>query len=324
MTIYYVCLDDNRPSGGRRVAYRHVDILNDNGVDAAILHARPCFRLTWFPNTTRVVAASMTTLKDDDILVYPETRGPEIHEIAMGHKFAIFNQGAYQTFLHYRGNEATTPYHSPNLQGVMCVSEDSRQYLDYAFPHLQKEGKLKRVHISIDHDLFTHVPVKDKRRQVAFMQRKHKNELFDVINILKYRQIFDWKMVLIDNEPPKEVARIMKESAIFLEFGYPAGCPVPPLEALASGCYVIGYTGFGANEYQKRVQNFQSIPHADVIGFAKAIEKVSNWFDDIWANENTMLYIAERVSKSDARIINNTYNQEVESADVLDFWKGIL
>jgi len=321
--IYYVCKDDKRPSGGRRISYRHVDVLNDNGIDAAIMHSTPGFRLTWFPNETKVMAASSTILKDDDILVYPETRGPDIYDIALDHKYVIFNQNAYYTFMHYQGNERLTPYHHPNLLGLMCVSEDNRDFLSFTFPHLDKVGKLKRVHISYDHDLFQHVPLKNKKRQVAFMQRKHAKEVFDVINILKLRSVLDWTFVLIDNIPAQEVAQIMKESAVFLEFGYPAGCPVPPLEALACGCHVIGYTGFGGDEYQKIVRGFSAIRHNDICGFAKEIERICQWFDQAWANEHMMRF-AEEQSLKDAEIIHSIYNKEAEEKDVLMFWKGIL
>lgn len=320
MTIYYQCLDDARPSGGRRVAYRHVDILNSNGYDAAIMHMRPKFRLDWFDNDTKVVSAHETGLKPDDILVIPETRGPKLHEQAMGRKFVIFNQGVYQTFINYNGDEQTTPYHHPDLLGVMCVSKNSEDYLRFAFPDLKS---LKRVHISIDDNLFQHVKVADKKRQIAFMSRKHIEDVVQVVNMLKFRNALDWKMVLIDGVPETEVARIMSESAIYLEFGYPAGCPVPPLEALSSGCYVIGYTGFGADEYAYHASNLSIIRHADTLTFAKTIENVCQWFDEIWSNEG-LLKITEMKSKRDADYINQNYNRDVEIKDVLDFWNGIL
>ena len=54
MTIYYRCPDKDYPVGGIRVIYRHVDLLNRNGFDAAVLHRLHPFRCTWFENETRV------------------------------------------------------------------------------------------------------------------------------------------------------------------------------------------------------------------------------------------------------------------------------
>ena len=54
-TVYFCAPDWNVPAGGIRVFYRHVDILNEAGIPAAVLHRRAGFRCTWFENHTRVV-----------------------------------------------------------------------------------------------------------------------------------------------------------------------------------------------------------------------------------------------------------------------------
>jgi hypothetical protein len=321
--IYYICLDDQSPSGGRRVAYRHVDILNENGIDASVMHGKIGFRLNWFENDTRISYAPQTALQEDDILVIPETRGPEIHKASMGQRYVIFNQNVYKTFLHYQGNETITPYHHPNLLGVMCVSDNNFDYLRFAFPHLAEDGRLKRVHISIDHSLFEYVPLHDKKRQVAFMSRKQSEEIFQVVTMLKLREVLDWNFVLIDKMPEAEVARITKESMISLEFGHHAGCPVPPLEALACGTYVIGYTGFGGDEYAYKVTNFTNIRHGDVLTFAKVIENTCQYYDQIVKSER-LLNLAEKRLEKDAKYIKEVYNREVETADVLAFWEGVF
>lgn len=319
--IYYLCADDQSPSGGRRVSYRHVDILNENGIPAAIMHSQPGYRLNWFENDTQVVSAYQTALGDDDILVFPETRGPQIREMAMGHKYVIFDQNAYYTWSGYTGVEMDTPF--DEALGVMCVSDNNREYLDFAFPHLM--GRLQRVHISIDHDLFTHVPIAEKKRQVALMIRKHQDEVNQVVHMLKFRnQVSHWQFVVIDNVPESEVACIMRESAVFLEFGYPAGCPVPPLEALACGSFVIGYSGFGADEYIYKTTNFKAVTHADTLNFAKVVEDTCLWLDQVIEGGGYALDFAEQQSKRDADYIKNTYNRQVEADDILRFWRKIL
>jgi hypothetical protein len=70
-TVYYLCPDDDKPSGGIRVIYRHVDLLNAAGRDAVVLHERPGFRVGWFRNETRVLAAKDVTLGREDLLVVP-------------------------------------------------------------------------------------------------------------------------------------------------------------------------------------------------------------------------------------------------------------
>src|SRR3954454_8941688 len=53
-TVYFVTPDYNLPSGGNRVIYRHVDILNSAGISACVVHQRRGFRCTWFNHDTRV------------------------------------------------------------------------------------------------------------------------------------------------------------------------------------------------------------------------------------------------------------------------------
>jgi hypothetical protein len=48
--IFYRAWSHNRPTGGQKQMYRHVDILNSAGFDAYIFHDNDGFRLTWFEN----------------------------------------------------------------------------------------------------------------------------------------------------------------------------------------------------------------------------------------------------------------------------------
>jgi hypothetical protein len=60
MAVYYWCPDADRPYGGVRAIYRHVDILNEHGVAAFVLHERRPFRCTWFRNGTRIAYRTLS------------------------------------------------------------------------------------------------------------------------------------------------------------------------------------------------------------------------------------------------------------------------
>lgn len=49
-----------------------------------------------------------------------------------------------------------------------------------------------------------------------------------------------------------EVAELLRASQVFLATGFPEGCPLPPLEALASGCLLVGFAGFGGWDYMRQ------------------------------------------------------------------------
>jgi hypothetical protein len=49
------------------------------------------------------------------------------------------------------------------------------------------------------------------------------------------------------------VARMLEQAHVFLATGFPEGCPLPPLEAMARGCMPLGFTGFGGWEYMTQI-----------------------------------------------------------------------
>src|SRR5205085_12103979 len=99
-TIYVICPDDPTPSGGMRKLYRHVDVLNQAGYSAMILHEGNSKGLKWFENQTPI-AVKPVKMGINDIVVVPEIFGQAISEMVPPLKKVIINQGAYQTFLSF-------------------------------------------------------------------------------------------------------------------------------------------------------------------------------------------------------------------------------
>src|SRR5579872_4204043 len=73
--IYYLCPDIDRPCGGTKQLYRHVDILNKRGYSAFILHGQQGFRLTWFQNNTPVAHKSFSQITKSSAIVAALTNG---------------------------------------------------------------------------------------------------------------------------------------------------------------------------------------------------------------------------------------------------------
>src|SRR5512137_447087 len=123
--VYYFCPDLRGTVGGVKTMYRHVDVLNRNNINAAILHSTTGFRCDWFENNTRIAYVKTTRFEKDDVLVFPESllayytdshspSGLKLHFYRMfsknRQKFylnelskapvrkVVFNQGAYLTF----------------------------------------------------------------------------------------------------------------------------------------------------------------------------------------------------------------------------------
>jgi hypothetical protein len=309
--IGVLCPDYPAPAGGIRRLYRHVDVLCRHGFDAFILHDKPGFRCTWFENTTPVLARTATTLSPDDFLVVPEVLGPGVASIAVGVPKVIFNQNAYLTFAGYpaHGLAEQYPYQHPDVVAVFCVSEDNAAYLRYAFPKLP----LFRLHYGID-SVFAPRP---KRRAIAYMPRKNAADVVQVLNLLRVRNALDgWELIAIDNMNEPQVAECLGLCAVFLSFGHPEGCPLPPLEAMASGCVVVGYHGRGGREYFDKTFSWP-IEMGDVVGFTWAAEDV------LWRGLQEPNWLAE-LGRRATCYVHEHYAPKREERDIVAAWETIL
>jgi len=256
-TVYYLVPHLPEPTGGVKVMYQHVDLLNEMGIAAAVLHEPDGFRASWFANETRIVPASSIRLRANDILVIPECYAPGFGLLPPDVRKFVFNQAAYHTFDLVDGD----PYAKvPNLLGLLTVSQDSAELLRFTFPGLAVLGTRPVVR-SIFH------PGPQALQRLAFIPERRSAERHQLLQMLKARGV-DWELAPIGGMSEGEVARVMRESAIFLSFSEREGFGLPPAEAMASGCYVIGYAGGGGQEF---FDPAYSAPVTDQLSFAKAV-----------------------------------------------------
>ncbi|MEU5940873.1 glycosyltransferase [Micromonospora sp. NPDC047548] len=275
--VYYLTPDQTSPRGGVRTNYRHVDLLNSMGIEAAVLHTARGFRCTWFDNNTRTVSAAETQLTDDDILVVPEFYSPGLHLLPAATRTVLFNQGAYHTFDYASdlGSRPGAPYTEvANLVCMLTVSDDSAALLAYTFPKIP----VHQARPVINRRLFRPRPGSDRRR-VGYVPRRRPLERKQLFHVLRARGVLtDWEMMPIEGYSEARTAEIMQGCAIFLSFSEREGFGLPPVEAMASGCYVVGFTGLGGREY---FDPEYSVPVADsdLLAFARAVESAMGRYD---------------------------------------------
>jgi glycosyltransferase involved in cell wall biosynthesis len=346
MAVYYLCGDREAPAGGVKVIYRHVDLLNRNGVEAFVLHERPPFRATWFENDTPIVywlraPAPRPTLArrvekrfrgrpvtkerlhltqppeleltSADVLVVPEGFGPRLAEIAPGIRKVIFNQNAYRTFHGYPLDidAQAVPYRSRDVARTIVISEDNRRYLATAFPDID----IRRIHNEYDPLRF---PFRtDKRRLVSYMPRKNPFDAEQVLLLLRLTGNLDgWEVAAIDGMSERETAAVLGDSSVFLSFGHPEGCPLPPAEAMLSGAIVVGYHGMGGREYF-RDEFAYPIGVGDIQAFAETAASVLRRF------ESEPEALAEQAQAA-SRFIRETYTAEREEHDLLEAFRDLV
>jgi hypothetical protein len=311
-TIYVTCPDYNHPSGGHKMLYRHVDVLNRGGRRAVALHQTPGYRYTWFENSTQVSDVGSITPTDEDYIVIPEMHGPDLADWWTGLRKVVFNQNAYLTFNGYSLDTSAlkTPYLHPEVVGTIVVSDDNLSYLKYAFP----AHPFHRMHYAIDPEVFSYSTT--KKRQLCLMSRRNLQDAVQVANILKFRDALrGYEIVALNDLTEAETAEVLRDSRIFLSFSSIEGFGLPPAEAMASGCITIGYHGRCGHEFFRPDFSYP-IEFGDIEGYAHTVEQVIRDFDIDAAP-------FERWTRAAAAFIAERYSPAVEAETILACWDAI-
>ena len=310
-TVYYAIPDINRPSGGIRVAYRHVDILNEAGISAAVLHARTNFRCTWFDNATRVCSAKDIAIGPEDLVVTSEVGAWILEALPPGFRFVVFNQGPHLTW--QMADEAVGRYtRNPDLAAILTVSDHSAEMLGYATP----TAIVRRLHNSIDPRIF--FPRDAPRgRRIAYMPRRGGGEARQVLGIMHARgALAGWEVSVLEGLSEREVADRLRSTTVFLSFAYQEGFGLPAAEAMACGAYVVGFHGFGGREFL-RPEFSSPVEPGDTLAFVRALEAV------LERESETPEWCAARGRQASA-FIAAEYSPERERDDVVSAYCALL
>ena len=310
-TVHYLCPHLDRPSGGIRTIYRHVDILNKAGISATVVHEPDGFSCTWFDHETRVTGARSVAMSRQDVLVVPEWYGPGMKYLPVGPRIVIFNQNAYRTFA---GLDDTAPPGAPyrrlpGLEKILVVSRDNADYMRFAFPELT----IAQVRDAIDPAMF-YPPERPPERRIAWMPRKRADDALQVLRLLAaHGSLEGWEVIPIENCSEAETARLLRSCTVFLSFSAQEGFGLPPAEAMACGCYVVGFPGLAGREYFDPTFSCP-IEEGDVLAFAKATAAVLS--DD----ETTL---AMRGRRASLRVLAQ-YSLDGQRDDLLTFFGLML
>ena len=155
-----------------------------------------------------------------------------------------------------------------------------------------------------------------KRRQIAYMPRKRADQVDIVVNCLRNMPELDgWNFVEIDKVSPERLDEIFRESLMFLSFSHQEGFGLPPAEAMAAGCIVVGYTGVGGEEYFKHEFGFP-IPDGDMVKFISTVTSISKEYSrDPQRLDDMRMHASEYV--------HSLYSLESMHAALLPAWNEI-
>lgn len=306
--ILYECRDISKPSGGVRRLYRHVEILASHGVDAWILHHAPGFRVSWFSSAAPVVYWDRRfTFSSDDVLVIPEGHTDVMTAMsgAVCERVVIALNWANI----YRDLPVGTDWCDHGIRHVIAGSQYER---DFIFRCMGLDSAV--LASGTDLDLFRDRG--GKTLQIAYMPRKNA-EMFHLIACIfrsRYRQWAHVPFVPIDGVSHQDVARVMAASALFLATSFPEGLARPPLEAMASGCIVVGFAGHGSLEYMQHGVNCYRADDGDALAAAEYLDCALRALSDGRAEP----------MKAAARETATGYSLAREEQRVLDYWRHFL
>lgn len=308
---FYIATGPTQVAGGIKQIYRQVDVLSSLGFDAAVSVPSDNLRPEWFDSDTKTVLASSETLTKDDYLVVGEQiskipDGPEFSEASL----VIYVQNPYGVMKGFgKGVLGVLATYRDKVNAVICVSEHSREVLSWLL-----KCDVYRVRYSFDRPPFG-MPLK-KKKMLSYMPRKAGDSLRYVVGTLQAKGVIskhNWEIFEILEMSEEEVARALGESSIFISGSTLEGFGMPPAEAMACSCVVVGFTGAAGVEFIKPEYSFP-IEQGDVFALTMKIAELMSKSDD------ELLEIGHRASKW----IRSAYSTEKEIESIRKAWEGIL
>ena len=248
--ILYINHDCSEASGGVKTIYRHVSHLVKNGYPAFVVHSQPGFRPPWLKIDVPLIYLEKDfQVFPNDILVIPEDYKAALEAVKdINAQKHIFCQNHFYIF---NGLQDGGTWEDFGISSVFCSSEIISDFIRSAFGYTE----VPVVHYAIPLDLFK---PGEKKLQIAYMPRKRPVELKFIRNLFRklYREYEQVPWVCIDGMEEENVAEILGESALFLSLSLYEGFGLPPIEAMASGCIVVGFHGYGGLEYARNNNGF--------------------------------------------------------------------
>jgi glycosyltransferase involved in cell wall biosynthesis len=237
-----------RISGGIKATYHHAELLTELGFNVTVF--QPDGPPTWCAPHLQALVSNQLAPTGDDILVFPETLNGWLADFAQAPTPAtkvMFCQNQFYMFSYAITAEG---YAERRFVKFIVPSEVAKRALENVI------GLSNVVMIPYYIDAERFFP-RDKIAQIVTVPWKFpfnrgipaQADLIRRMLALKYPHLASVPWQLLEDKSEDEVADIMGRSAVFLSLSYMEACPLSPLEAMASGCVVVGYRGNGGLEY---------------------------------------------------------------------------
>lgn len=177
--------------------------------------------------------------------------------------------------------------------------------------------------------------------RIAWMPRKNKalaRQIKETFQNLDEALAARCEWVEIAGLTAQGVAEALAAAHIFLATGFPEGCPLPPLEAMACGCLTVGFMGFGGADYMRQALPPEADPapftpwwglrpvpwggnglwsaDADILGCALHLKTAVAWCLEGQTSPSPLLVQTLAQARATAR----AYSLDAQREAVLEHW----
>jgi len=264
MQIVFFCPPVTMINGGIKRVFRMCETLGAAGFDAIVFEEQGR-RPAWFPSTAPIAGQGIFNRDAEQIYVLPEDQ-PNILALfkdwpqrkvidSQNHFFGVLGIGNANSFADYGASH------------ILCCSK-------ITFDHAKKRHPSLKAHLipcGIDTETYK---TRVKQKRILYMPRKRPVEALFIRDMFRfaYPEYRDWEWQEVKDKPEDEVVKMMGEAGVFLSLGRLEGLGLTPLEAMASGCVVAGFTGVGGREYATTENGFWA-DEDDLTGCVEQLKK---------------------------------------------------
>ncbi len=248
MRIVLLCPPADKINGGVKYIFRMAEALRADGHDAVIFE-KTGTRPAWFASTAPIIGGDNLQPAANETLVLPEDQPDTLRLLAeWPQRKIIYCQNHFYAALGAQGAHSFADF---GVRDILCSSRAIMNYCELRHPGTRTHY----VPCAVDPAMFKPA---EKTRMVALVPRKRPVEAMFIQDMLTalapaWRNM-EWLSLHQSSEA--EIAAGFGRAAIFLSLSRLDGFGLTPVEAMASGCVVAGFTGIGGSDYANAQNGF--------------------------------------------------------------------
>lgn len=252
----------HKPVGGIKVFYQHCLILRELGYDAQLVKYGE-YSGNFFHYPIKCLDYSNISLSEPQVVISPEIAPYLALEFNSAIKLMFVQNWNNIYDRSYRREDYGKGFKELGFDSILTcsrflVSKIGRDDPD-AIAVVDNYINLKKF-----------VPDSKLRRpgKVIGFPRKNKQDLDSIAARVAEHGI---TIEYVDGLSEDEVIREYQSADIFVAVGYPEGFGLPPLEAMACGAVVVGFTGGGASEFMKHEETALVAKDGDTLSASRML-----------------------------------------------------